>query len=312
MKRVDLSFRRILFFWRNTPCVVIGRHQNPWAEVNLHMVQGRGVELARRRSGGGTVYHDLGNMNCTLFSARKDYDRPRNLQLVCDAVSRRWNICLQCNKKDDIICNNKWKVSGSSAKLLQDAAYHHFTLLLDVDMENLHQLLAPTNVCISESKGTASVPSKVVNLCSIDSTINYTDVCRAVGDRFFDIHGVVTNKQIVDINPMSESLFPGITEMKNDLQKWSWVYSKTPKFKVVNSKTFPFSAVNLTMEIQHGTIYRVTLEGDMGSGNKLIICNKLQGLCYKDTDVKMALNPLLSSSDKKIVSVCEWIINLFT
>ena len=68
---VNLEGKPVLFFWRNSPSVVIGRHQNPWQECNLNLMREKGVKLARRRSGGGTVYHDMGNINLTFFTTKK-------------------------------------------------------------------------------------------------------------------------------------------------------------------------------------------------------------------------------------------------
>ena len=72
----------IVLVWRNFPCIVIGRHQNPWSEVNLLDAAARGVAVARRRSGGGTVYHDLENLNVTFFTTRKAYDRRGRLLFI--------------------------------------------------------------------------------------------------------------------------------------------------------------------------------------------------------------------------------------
>ncbi|PNI13114.1 LIPT1 isoform 3, partial [Pan troglodytes] len=79
---MNLEGKPILFFWRNSPSVVIGRHQNPWQECNLNLMRGEGIKLARRRSGGGTVYHDMGNINLTFFTTKKKYDRMENLKLI--------------------------------------------------------------------------------------------------------------------------------------------------------------------------------------------------------------------------------------
>lgn len=81
---LDFTNKEVLMLWQNTPCVVIGRHQNPWIECNFTMLPyiGGGTKLARRNSGGGTVYHDLGNLNLTFFSSRKAYSRKRNLELI--------------------------------------------------------------------------------------------------------------------------------------------------------------------------------------------------------------------------------------
>ncbi len=87
-----IVFQHLLLLWRNDPCVVIGRHQNPWTESNLPFLRENEISLARRNSGGGTVYHDLGNLNCTFFTRRSSYDRRRNLDIICSAIRVRGNI----------------------------------------------------------------------------------------------------------------------------------------------------------------------------------------------------------------------------
>ncbi|XP_067889461.1 lipoyltransferase 1, mitochondrial isoform X2 [Heterodontus francisci] len=85
---VQRQDREVLLLWRNCPAVVIGRHQNPWQECNLKLMRDQGVQLSRRRSGGGTVYHDLGNINLTFFTSKKRYDRRGNLELVISALKK--------------------------------------------------------------------------------------------------------------------------------------------------------------------------------------------------------------------------------
>ena len=110
---VDFSDnRRLLILWRNKPCVVIGRHQNPWVECGIHDARMRGVEIARRQSGGGTVYHDLGNLNCTFFTSKKRYDRKENLELLAKTLRENWNLDISLSKRDDLILETKYKVSS--------------------------------------------------------------------------------------------------------------------------------------------------------------------------------------------------------
>lgn len=112
-EHVDLQHRSILLLWRNRPVVVIGRHQNPWTECNLSGMRRLGIPLARRRSGGGTVYHDLGNLNMTFFASKKAYDRQRNLKVVTEALRRlRPELVVQSTERFDILLNGHYKISG--------------------------------------------------------------------------------------------------------------------------------------------------------------------------------------------------------
>ena len=100
----------LLFLWRNQPCVVVGRHQNVWAECHVLGALGEGVDIARRRSGGGTVYHDLGNLNCTFFTSRTNYNRKLNLELVARALRNGWKLSVNLSKRDDLMLDDKFKV----------------------------------------------------------------------------------------------------------------------------------------------------------------------------------------------------------
>lgn len=192
-QHVELTNKRILLLWRNKPCIVIGRHQNPWMETNINILKDMNIKLARRRSGGGAVYHDLGNLNCTIFSNRLDYDRLRNLQLICDAINIKWKgLNLYPTERGDILCGGK-KVSGSAAKLSKDISYHHFTLLLNVNTTHLKLLLQQdNNLIFSPSSATSSLPSPTVNLISIshDSHMTYNAVCTSIANQFYQVHEV--------------------------------------------------------------------------------------------------------------------------
>jgi lipoate-protein ligase A len=88
LRELTPTGRPALLLWRNAPSVILGRTQNPWLEADLAALRRRGVPLVRRRSGGGTVYHDLGNLNCTFLGARADHQPARNAALLARAVHR--------------------------------------------------------------------------------------------------------------------------------------------------------------------------------------------------------------------------------
>lgn len=107
----NFTNHHVLLLWRNDPCVVIGRHQNPWIEHNTQLAEKRGIVLARRNSGGGTVYHDHGNLNLSFFTPRERYNRRYNLDIITRALYREWGVEAEVNKREDIVVEEKYKVS---------------------------------------------------------------------------------------------------------------------------------------------------------------------------------------------------------
>lgn len=110
-RNYDFSKHHVLLLWKNNPCVVIGRHQNPWVEANIQAVEENGVALARRNSGGGTVYHDSGNLNLSFFTPRERYNRRYNLDIITRALFREWGLNSTVNKREDIVVQGEFKVS---------------------------------------------------------------------------------------------------------------------------------------------------------------------------------------------------------
>lgn len=106
----NFTNKRMLLLWVNSNCVVIGRHQNPWLEINFDPAVD--VRIARRNSGGGTVFHDSGNLNMTFFTHRDAYNRKNNLELIVETLKNEWNVMTEINKREDIVINNKYKVKG--------------------------------------------------------------------------------------------------------------------------------------------------------------------------------------------------------
>lgn len=124
-RNYNFDKHHVLMLWINDPCVVVGRHQNPFAEVpNVSELERKGIVLARRNSGGGTVYHDSGNLNCTFFTARERYNRRYNLNLITRALFREWSIKADISERDDILLRGKkvgvvvWEVLYSNIHLI--------------------------------------------------------------------------------------------------------------------------------------------------------------------------------------------------
>ncbi|KAI4499345.1 hypothetical protein M0802_005605 [Mischocyttarus mexicanus] len=110
-RNFDFTNHHILLLWRNDPCVVIGRHQNPWLECDTGTTEKHNIALVRRNSGGGTVYHDNGNLNLSFFTTKERYNRRYNLEIITRALYREWGLKAVVNEREDIVVDGRYKVS---------------------------------------------------------------------------------------------------------------------------------------------------------------------------------------------------------
>ncbi|XP_066593587.1 lipoyl amidotransferase LIPT1, mitochondrial isoform X2 [Prorops nasuta] len=271
-RNFDLSKHHVLMLWRNDPCVVIGRHQNPWLESNVQEVENRGISLARRNSGGGTVYHDAGNLNLSFFTPRDRYNRRYNLDIICRALYREYGLTTTVNKREDIVVEGDYKVSGTAAKLGRPNAYHHCTLLVDVNKSDLSTALSRKDENIS-TKATASIRSPIKNLRDINSQINVNGLLNALGWEFLRTkalvledggHELIQQQKGFQMISPSEDWFPGIEKIKQELRSWDWTFGKTPEFTVTRLLNVPaingvIYQLNLTLEVVNGVVKEIKM-----------------------------------------------------
>ncbi|XP_055372610.1 lipoyltransferase 1, mitochondrial-like [Condylostylus longicornis] len=271
-KNFDFSHHHVLMLWTNDPCVVIGRHQNPFIEANVTNLMKKGIPLARRNSGGGAVFHDRGNLNCTFFTPRERYNRKYNLKIMTRAIYREWGIKTDINERDDIVINDK-KISGTAAKLGQPNAYHHCTLLVNSNKLHLNESLMKDEVNYI-SKATSSVRSKIKNLCDVNKIVNVPQMLSAIGYEFLrtsatELHDggreqAMNQRGFQLINP-TEKWFPGITEIRNLFESWDWRIGKTPRFSVEKE------IVMKSVDKEHKIILKIDVDKGLIVDIKLIL-----------------------------------------
>ncbi|XP_044741660.1 lipoyltransferase 1, mitochondrial [Chrysoperla carnea] len=269
-KNMDFTHKHILMLWRNDPCVVIGRHQNPWIETNVDELKNQGVKIARRNSGGGTVYHDLGNLNMTFFTPQKFYNRRYNLEIISRALFREWGLDAKVNKREDIVVRDS-KISGTASKLTRTNCYHHCTLLVDVNKSALGNALLKKDLGI-ESNATKSIPSPVLNLKDENRHVNMNKLMTAVGWEYLRTPAT----ELIDngmkyasqqngfkyINP-TEGWFPELNNIREEFASWDWTFGKTPKFTsniylpTVHDEKIK---IKLSMIIEGGKIQDIVLQ----------------------------------------------------
>ncbi|XP_020292819.1 lipoyltransferase 1, mitochondrial [Pseudomyrmex gracilis] len=295
-RNFDFSKHHVLLLWKNDPCVVFGRHQNPWLECNIQTAEKRGIALARRNSGGGTVYHDKGNLNLTFFTPKERYNRKYNLNIITNALFRQWGLESTINEREDIVVNGDCKISGTAAKLGRPNAYHHCTLLVNVNKINLSLALERKENDII-TNATASVRSPIKNLYDVNRDIQVDKLLSAIGWEYLRTKALVLedgNYGLVEqqkgfkfINP-TEDWFPGIDEFSNEFRSWDWNFGKTPKFTV--SRTVDVSThdgkthrLNLSLEVQNGIVEEIKMSLPVGLtnfGQDACVISNLRGTKY--------------------------------
>ena len=154
----------ILYLWQNRQTVVIGRNQNALNECRIQKLESDGGFLARRLSGGGAVYHDLGNLNFTFLACADSFDKEKQTDVILKAV-RAAGINAEKNGRNDLTVDGR-KFSGHAYYKTKEQCYHHGTLMLYVDKTKLADYLNVSPLKL-KAKGVASVKSRVVNLCEL-------------------------------------------------------------------------------------------------------------------------------------------------
>ena len=206
----------ILYLWQNENTVVIGRNQNPWVECRTSLLEEEGGKLARRLSGGGAVFHDIGNLNFTFLMRDEDYDVDRQLSVIQAACAM---IGLQAEKsgRNDLLVDGQ-KFSGNAFFHSQGHAYHHGTLLIDADMEKLSRYLTPSKAKL-EAKGVASVRSRVTNLKALVPELTCKKMAESMKKAFAEVYGL-TPEQIT----LGEADMQTIEAYAAELSSWNWLY----------------------------------------------------------------------------------------
>ena len=176
-----------LYLWQNQNTVVIGRNQNAFKECRTTLLENEGGKLARRLSGGGAVFHDLGNLNFTFLVPTADYDLDKQLKVI-ELACEKLGVKVERSGRNDILADGR-KFSGNAFYKNGPRAYHHGTLMVDVDREKMSRYLNPSKAKLS-SKGVDSVRSRVVNLKELASDTTIELLSEKLAEAFEEVYGL--------------------------------------------------------------------------------------------------------------------------
>jgi len=242
----------ILYLWQNQNTVVIGKNQNAWAECRVANLEGDGGKLARRLSGGGAVFHDLGNLNFTFLVPDQLYDLDKQLAVIQRACLLA-GIATEKSGRNDLLAQGK-KFSGNAFYHAGGKAYHHGTILIDVDTQKLQKYLSPPKAKL-EAKGVSSVRSRVINLKDLMPSLTCQQMKAYLIEAFAQVYALTPTMLCP---PSPEQL----AQTRQEYASWEYLFGKPLPFTTECQAHFPWGHIHLQLEIQSGIITGANVYSD--------------------------------------------------
>ena len=306
LKGKDLE-ENILMLWRNEPVIVVGRFQNTLEEINSSFAEAHNIQVIRRISGGGAVYHDLGNLcfSFILHDVRPEIiDKSKYICPLVEAL-RQLGVQVEITRRNDLTVAGK-KISGNAMALHKNRLLFHGTLLFDADLEILDESLRETMSKIT-SKGVKSVRSIVTNLREYLSTeMDTLQFKQSLKQLLFSV--TPTTQYVPD-----QEDFNSIQKLvRTKYETWEWNFGNNPSSTIQRSFPLPYGAIEIQLELEKGFIKDCQIKGEL---NMLIkpgeIEKQLRGVRYTLRDIQRALRepPYTVSSLISIDDLVHWIIS---
>lgn len=243
----------MLYFYVNANAVIIGCSQNPWAECNLGAMDRDGVQLVRRITGGGAVFHDEGNLNFSFIAGKDRYNLERQMNLILNAV-RALGIPCEFTGRNDLLADGR-KFSGNAFCSRRHVRQHHGTLLIHADLSRLQNYLNvdPRKL---QSKGAKSVRSRVCNLREFAPELTRDRMLDALKIAFGETYGPYVELQTANLD--EAAIAPYVEKQRSD----AWRLGKTPRFDLEIENRFPWGNVQLLLTLRQSRVDALQVYSD--------------------------------------------------
>lgn len=277
----------IIFLYRHDNAVIIGRNQNAHEEVKRKLIEQNNVELYRRISGGGAVYHDLGNIVFSFITNKSDGNYEKFLTPIIEFL-QSLNLDAQFKGRNDLVVNG-YKVSGNAQFIYQDRMVHHGTILYNSDLTKIGNYLTPHKLKM-ESKGIKSARQRITNIYNeIENKISTEEFLEKLIDFLINKY----NCQYIELDDMLEKYQNEIKQCKNERISEEWIYGKNPIFSFKNSKKFDKGILEVWMQIENDLIKDINFTGDfLSKKDPQEIINKFINIKYKKEEIEKILNQI--------------------
>jgi lipoate-protein ligase A len=299
----------IFMLWRNEPAIIIGKHQNTLSEINLDYVKENNIRLVRRLTGGGAVFHDLGNLNFTFIQSNKDHtlnDFRKYTEPILD-VLQQLGIDARFEGRNDLTIVEK-KFSGNAEMVWKNRLLHHGTLLFSATMTDLSQALK-VNEAKFQDKAVKSVRSRVTNISEhLHQPMDVMQFSELIEKH---IVGIYPDAQFYELSPNDEKI---IEEMvKTKYSTWEWNFGNSPDYnfrKVMRTENS--GTIEFCMDVQNGVIRQTRIFGDYFShSDPKEIEAVLANIPHEEIAIRNAVAPFEISSYFSKLTVDELVNGLF-
>lgn len=247
----------IIMLWQNDKSVIIGKHQNTVEEVNQQFADTNNIKIARRTTGGGAVYHDLGNLNYTFITKYSDKEKVDFKKFAVPVVKALQSLGLnpELSGRNDILLDGK-KISGTALACIGDKFMFHGTLLFDINIETASKVLNVKADKI-ESKGIKSVKSRMTNIKTYLPNLSIDDFKEEI------ISSIEQNSVKFIKRNISQSEIDSVNELyKNKFSTCEWNYGYSPNCNFHKYTRQPCGGIDINLDIQNGYVTECKIFGD--------------------------------------------------